>query len=121
MVRTAREEFDQLLDFLVQHAHGGSTVYQVERDLFARLLALGQTLLEVFFVLCAEQSAPQEGTGSDGTPPSLHSYTPRRYVSVFAEVEIDRPYFWAKGEAGQFPLDKALSLPEDTCSDLLRE
>jgi hypothetical protein len=121
MIRTARQEFDHLLDSLREHAEGRSTAYQVERDLFTRLLALGRLLLKIFFAHCARRSAQQKVTSSDGMSLSVHSHKPRRYVSVFGEIEIERPYFWARGEAGRFPMDEALSLPEDTYSDLLRE
>jgi len=125
MIRTARQEFDQLLDLLHSRAGSRSTAYQVERELFTRLLALGQLLLKVFFALCAQRSARQDAQQSvaceDGKDLRLHSYKPRRYVSVFGEIQIERPYFWAKDRGGQVPMDEALSLPDDVYSDLLRE
>jgi len=127
MIQTARQEFDQILDSLRAQAEAESTAYQVERDLFARLLALGRLLLEVFFAHCARRSAQQGVASKDGVASKagrrlrLHSWKPRRYVSVFGPVQIERPYFWAKGRGGHVPMDEALSLPEDTYSDLLRE
>ena len=121
MIRTTRQEFDQLLDWLHSRAESRSTAYQVERELFTRLLALGQLLLKVFFTLCAQRSAQQGLVGEDGKGLPYHSYKPRRYVSVFGETEIERPYFWQRGQAGQFPMDEALSLPDDSYSDVLRE
>ena len=51
MIHAARQEFDQLLDSLSAQAKSEATAYQVERNLFAQLLALGRRLLEVFFAL----------------------------------------------------------------------
>lgn len=125
MIRTARQEFDQLLDSLHSRAESRSTAYQVERELFTRLLALGQLLLKVFFALCAQRSARRDAQQSvaceDGEDLRLHSWKPRRYVSVFGEIQIERPYFWQRGQAGQFPMDETLSLPDDSYSDVLRE
>jgi len=121
MIRIARQEFDQILDALHAQAAAGATAYQVERDLFAQLLALGRLLLKVFFALCAERSAKQTIRSADGTVLRMHSWKRRRYVSIFGATRIERPYFWAKGKGGQVPMDEALSLPDDTYSDLLRE
>jgi hypothetical protein len=121
MIRTARQEFDQILDSLHAQATAESTAYQVERDLFARLLALGRLLLEIFFAHCARRSAQQDRVGDEGRELRLHSWKARRYISVFGETQIERPYFWRRGQAGQFPMDEALSLPDDIYSDVLRE
>ena len=123
MIRSARQGFDHLLDSLHQHVHTGSTAFQVERDLFKQLLALGRSLLQLFFVLAAQQSRnhlPDPADGA-GRPLPLHSYKRRRYVSFFGEVMIERPYFWAPGAPGRLPLDERLSLPADVYSDFLRE
>lgn len=123
MIRSARHEFDLLLDSLHQHVHAGATAFQVERDLFKQLLALGRRLLELFFVLAAQQSRKHLPDPADeaGRPLPLHSYKRRRYVSFFGEVVIERPYFWAPKGSGRLPLDERLRLPEDVYSDFLRE
>ena len=121
MIHTARQQFDRILDSLHAQSAAQATAYQVEQNLFAQLLALGRLLLKIFFALCAERSAQPTVHGADGTPLRLHSWKPRRYVSVFGEMQIERPYFWAKGRGGQMPMDAAVSLPDDAYSDLLRE
>jgi hypothetical protein len=116
MIHNARQDFERLLQTLHQHAHQASTAYQVERDLFKQLMALGRALLAIFFALAAQRWARPRQAG-----PPLHSYKRRRYVSLFGEVVLERPYFWQAGAAGAFPMDQALSLPDDAYSDLLRE
>jgi len=43
------------------------------------------------------------------------------YHSIFGKLSLWRPYFYRKGVGSESPLDEALSLGEDQCSDLLRE
>ncbi|HSR54542.1 MAG TPA: ISKra4 family transposase [Acidobacteriota bacterium] len=123
MIRSARQEFDQLLDSLHQQVHTGATAFEVERDLFKQLLALGRSLLALFFTLVAQHSSKHAPERADATdrPLPRHSYKRRRYVSFFGEVLIERPYFWAPGGPGRLPLDEQLSLPPGVYSDFLRE
>lgn len=121
MIHNARQEFDHLLDYLSRQAEQGTSAYQLERGLFTHLLALGRMLLSLFFALCAERSARQDVGDEQGRTLALHSWKRRRLMSIFGEIEIERPYFRQRGLRGRFPMDEALSLPEDTYSDLLRE
>ena len=121
MIRSARQEFDQLLDAVHEHVHRQATAFELERDLFKRLLALGRSLLALFFTLVAQQSSKHVPDDATGRPLPRHSYKRRRYVSFFGEVVIERPYFWAPGAPGRLPLDEQLSLPSDAYSDFLRE
>lgn len=121
MIHTARQEFDHLLDYLRRQADAQATAYQVERGLFKHLLALGRTLLGLFFALCAERSAHRIVCDEAGRRLGVHSHKSRRYLSLFGEIALERPYYWQRGRTGRFPMDEALSLPEDLYSDLLRE
>lgn len=121
MIHNAREEFDHLLAYLRGQAQEGATAYQVERDLFKQLLALGRMLLRLFFALCAQRSAQEVVHADTGERLPVHRHTRRRYVSLFGEIELERPYFWQRGRTGRIPMDETLSLPEDAYSDLLRE
>jgi hypothetical protein len=52
---------------------------------------------------------------------TYHERRSVRYVSVFGSLRLSRHYFTATGQAGACPLDAALSLPEHSFSDLVRE
>jgi hypothetical protein len=121
MIHNARQEFDHLLGYLRGQADRGATAYQVECSLFTHLLALGRMLLGLFFALCAERSARQGVHDEAGHRLALHSWKARRLVSIFGEIDLERPYFWQPGASGHTPMDEAVSLPEDGYSDLLRE
>ena len=95
-------------------------LHEVERQVFAKLLCLGRTLLEVFLA--------EKGTGKtenpivrDGTELRYHSTKSCVYLSVFGRVDIKRAYYWAGGQEGYFPLDEELNLPETRYSYFLQE
>ncbi|HEX5504291.1 MAG TPA: ISKra4 family transposase [Thermomicrobiales bacterium] len=98
-----------------------ATAYAVEAALFRRLLALGATLLRLFFVTRAATRPAEPVAAPDGTPLAYHDRRPRTYYSVFGKVGFTRHSFTAPGQAGVCPLDAALSLPPRCSSDLLRE
>ena len=50
IVQQARQECDALLAYVLGPEAAGQTAYTVELTLFRRLLALGATLLRLFFV-----------------------------------------------------------------------
>lgn len=103
MICTARQEFDQVLDALQAQAEAGATAYQVERDLFAQLLALGQLLLKVFFALCAERSGRKKVRSPDGTSLRIHSWKSRRYVPIFGKIEASAPIFGRRARTDRCP------------------
>jgi hypothetical protein len=119
-VLQAQRQFDALLA-LVEAAQG-QRIDCVEGDVFAGLLGLGLTLMRQFVV--------SKGTGDAG--PSLDTATgawkrlehlhPRRYVSIFGELTIDRTVYGTreKQKIQAAPLDAQLGLPEGDFSYLLQ-
>lgn len=51
----------------------------------------------------------------------FHSFKKRDYLSIFGKIEINRPYYWERGEGGVHPLDAKLNLPDCEYSYLLQE
>jgi hypothetical protein len=93
----------------------------VEFTLFRRLLALGATLLRLFFVTRAAVRPAEPVTAPDGTRLTSHDQRPTTDYSVFGKVCFERHYFIAPGQEGLCPLDAQLSLPARGYSDLLQE
>ncbi len=120
IVQQLRRDFDTLLAYVTGPASQHQTAYTVELTLFRQLLALGATLLRLFFVTRAavRPAAPQ---APDGTPLRYHDQRPTTYFSVFGKLQVWRHYFTAPGQHGVCPLDAALSLPARCYSDLLAE
>ena len=116
----ARDQFEDLLDYVGQAARQETAMHEVERSLFRSLLALGRTLLVHFL--------QQKGVGDYG--PSVCSNegeillrgatATRSYRSIFGEVDIQR-YVYGAVDEGQAPLDAELNLPEWKYSYLLQE
>jgi hypothetical protein len=119
-VLQAHQQFDALLA-LVEAAQG-QRIDCVEGDVFGGLLGLGLTLMRQFVA--------SKGTGDAG--PSLDTATgvwkrlehlhPRRYVSIFGELTIDRIVYGTreKQKIQAAPLDAQLGLPDGDFSYLLQ-
>ena len=97
------------------------TAYEVESHLWQNLLTLGQQLMQLFFNTQEEAEERQKAYKVDGVAYPYRGQRKRQYVSLFGEVTVERAYYWTKGEAGQFPLDEQLSLPERSFPDLVQK
>ena len=97
------------------------TAYEVENQLWQSLLAMGQLMMQLFFNKQEEAEERHTGYEVDGVTYGYRGQRKRQYVSLFGEVSVGRAYYWNKGEAGRFPLDEHLSLPERSFSELVQE
>jgi hypothetical protein len=97
----------------------------VEKELFSKLLGLGQGLMRVFV---ANQDRGYAGKtitvaqDEDQESVELDYYDDRDidYLSIFGPVKIPRSYYYRKGYGGVCPLDEQLNLPERKYSYLLQ-
>jgi hypothetical protein len=121
IVQQLQHEFQNLLAYVTGPEARARTAYTVELTLFRRLLALGATLLRLFFVTRAAVRPAEPVTAPDGTRLSYHDQRPTTDYSVFGKVRFWRHSFTAPGQEGRCPLDAELSLPARCYSDLLRE
>ena len=120
LVLQAHQQFGMLLA-LVEEAKG-QRIDCVEGDVFGGLLGLGLILMRQFVA--------SKGTGdvgplldtATGTWKRLESLHPRRYVSIFGELTIDRTVYGtrAKQKIQAVPLDAQLGLPDGDFSYLLQ-
>ena len=121
IVQQVQHDFHALLAYVTGPDSTTQTAYTVELTLFRQLLALGATLLRLFFVTRAAER-PAAPVPAPGAPQlTYHDCRPITYYSIFGKVRFERHYFIAPGHPGCCPLDAALSLPERCYSDLLRE
>ena len=121
IVQHVQHDFQALVAYVTGPEARLQTAYTVELTLFRRLLALGATLLHLFFVMRAAVRPSGTVTGSDGTPLTYHDQRPTTDDAVFGKVRVWRHYFTTRGQAGRCPLDAELSLPARGDSDLLGE
>jgi hypothetical protein len=115
------EQYRQLLASVIGTESRTASAYEVERRLVRGVLALGGTLLRLFFESRAATRPAGPVVGSDGTVLAYHDRRPVTYLSVFGKIAFHRHAFAAPGQAVVCPLDAELSLPERCYSDLLRE
>jgi hypothetical protein len=119
IVREIRTEFESMLSYVKESK--AATADQVERGIFKRLLELGFRLMLLFFTLRAEAYPRTSVETKTGEKLPYFDDKKRGHYSIFGKLPFWRPYFYAKGVAGQSSLDAALSLGSDCYSDLVRE
>ncbi|MGK2958176.1 MAG: ISKra4 family transposase, partial [Acidimicrobiales bacterium] len=115
-----RAEFETMLQFVTSEKAQTATADQVEKRLFRLLLSLGAQLLLLFFQM-RSQTCSRNTIAVNGQEIPYHSEQKRVYLSIFGEIPVWRPYFYASEAGGHTPLDAELSLGIDRYSDLLRE
>jgi hypothetical protein len=115
-----RAEFETMLQFVTSEEAQTATADQVEKRLFRLLLSLGTQLLLLFFQM-RSQTCSRHTIAVNGQDIPYHSEQKRVYLSIFGEIPVWRPYFYASEAGGHTPLDAELSLGIDRYSDLLRE
>ena len=86
----ATEEFKAMVEWIDQADEEGFRIDQVERDLFARLLSLGFSLLEAYVAKFGCGDAGETLQQEDRTVRRSSEPHRRRYVSIFGELSLDR-------------------------------
>src|SRR2546421_4013138 len=115
------EQYRALLNYVTGAGSRTASAYDVELRVFRGVLALGGTLLRLFFESRAATRPAGPVVSPDGTVLAYHDRRPVTYLSVFGKLVFWRHAFAAPGQAMVCPLDAELSLPERCYSDLLRE
>ncbi len=120
LVLQARRPFDALLALV--EAALNERIDRVEGQIFAELLGLGLTLLRPFIAQHGSGDAGPMLDTATGTWQRLEDLHPRRYLSIFNELTLDRTVYGtrAKQKIQAVPLDAPLGLPEGDFSYLLQ-
>jgi len=120
LVLQAHQQFDALLA-LVEEAKS-QRIDCFEGDVFAGLLCMGLTLVRLFVVNKGTGDAGPSLDTAAGVWKRLENLHPRRYVSIFGEMTIDRTVYGTreKQKLQAAPLDAQLGLPDGDFSYLLQ-
>ena len=124
MILNSEACFKGILDY-VQEEGNDQAIDEVEKELFSKLLELGQGLMRVFVAQQDRGYAGETITVSqdeDQESVELDYYDDRAidYLSIFGAIEINRSYYYKKGHGGICPLDEQLNLPDRKYSYLLQ-
>jgi hypothetical protein len=120
LVVQARRQFEALLALV--EATKDERIDRVEGKLFGELLNLGLTLLGQYVAQHGTGDAGPTWATPAGTCKRLEDLHPRRYVSIFGEMSINRTVYGtrAKQKIRAVPLDARLGLPDGDFSYLLQ-
>lgn len=103
IIQDIRTDFEKMIDFVMGEAAHTATADQIERGLFGLLLAMGIKLLGLFFVMRSQACTRDKYQRRDGCELPYQQEKKRDYYSIFGKLPIWRPYFYKKGQGGQFP------------------
>jgi hypothetical protein len=116
-----KTDFDDIISKVSEAGNEACTAYQMERHLWQQMLKLGGRLMQLFFHASSQAAQRDEVYTGAGQRIPYHSDRKRKYVSIFGELSISRPYFYHAQAGKQSPLDATLGLGSDCYSDFLRE
>lgn len=120
-IAEGEEALQVLLSFVRENA-GQLQAHEAEKGIFKRLMPLGLAAMRVYFA--------ERGTGDVGTAVEREDgmvllregkLRERDYFSIFGKLDVPRTCYRALGEAGIFPLDEHVNVPERCYSYFLQE
>jgi hypothetical protein len=122
------QELHQIVNQLISHvadeAQRQTPIHQIESQVFKTLLQAGRVVIEMLIAAQGTGDVGDEHTlADDRTLKRSAEPQPRRYVSIFGELEISRYVYAARdGQKIEFiPVDARLALPESVFSYLLQD
>lgn len=121
IAQNIRIEVEELIEMVSGENSYKKTAYEIEGQLWWRMLGLARQLLQLFFVASAKQEVRHKSYELNGKKYRYAGQRKRSYVSLFGEVEVRRACYWLRGEGSQYPLDEDLSLPRRSFSDWVQE
>src|SRR5436190_21728279 len=108
----ARDEFRSLVEFIERATSEGLRIDEVERGLWQGVLRVGFALLKAFVAEAGDGDVGKTYEHEGKTLHRLEEPRPRRYVSIFGELEIARyVYALREKQRARAPLDAQSDLP----------
>jgi hypothetical protein len=118
----AQEQLQAIQAYVEEASGQQERIDKVERSLFAQLLALGRTLLEGFVAAQGDGDVGPTLDHDECTRKRSADVQPRRYLSIFGELRIERfVYAERPKQAAVAPLDARLGLPAGEFSYVLED
>jgi len=116
-------EFEQMAAFVRRASADGRSIHDVELGLWKQLLGVGHAMMEGFIAGAGTGDLGPELEHEGRTLRRLEQTHPRRYVSIFGELQIDRHVYGTRETQKHevLPLDARLDLPEGEYSYVLQD
>lgn len=115
------QEVKELFEFVTRHA-ADMTAYQMEQDIFARVMQIGLAAMKCYFAAKGPGDVGDTLLLPDGRVASkAAALCGRDYFSVFGKFTVPRTVYRAFARPGVMPLDAQADLPERCYSYLLQE
>jgi len=123
LLLNAQKQFDTLKESILDHSQQQSRLDQVERNLFAELLALGLTLLKAFVAGAGLGDEGKQVMPGDRTLHRSDQPRQRLYRSIFGKLSIRRFVYAqsAKKKIEYAPTDVRLGLPRGEYSYVMED
>lgn len=122
--RSLLDQVNEMADAIVKAVDEGTSAYDVEKDLWLKMLNLGHNAMGLFFKSCGDGNKGEVVILPDGEQVNrLEKRRIKVYLTVFGEFEISRVVYGSReGQKIQYvPLDARLQLPESKFSYLLQD
>ena len=101
---------------------GKLEAHEAEKGIFKRLLPIGLAAMKLYFAQRGTGDVGPAVTRADGMRlPREQQLRERDYFSLFGKFAVPRTCYRTPGEAGIFPLDAQVNLPERCYSYFLQE
>ncbi len=114
-------EVKELFEFVTTHAED-MTAYQMEHDIFARLMQRGFAAMKGYFAAKGTGDVGEQLTFPNGTVATKSEVLcGRAYFSVFGKFTVPRTAYQRYGRASVMPLDAQADLPERCYSYVLQD
>lgn len=121
IIQQIQNKVSQLIDMCQGEQAMQMTAYKAEANIWKQLLSIGASLLSLYFTSRAKAMTQKEWVNQDGETVPLHSQKKRRYITLFGELVIKRPWYYAAGQKGISPLEDKVQMPKTSYSDLVKE
>ena len=114
-------EVKELFEFVTQHA-GDMTAYQMEYDIFAKVMQIGFAAMKCYFATKGTGDVGATLVFDDGkVATKAKGLCGRDYFSVFGKFAVPRTVYRVYAQPGVMPLDVQADVPERCYSYLLQE
>lgn len=115
------QEVKELFEFVANFAKD-MTAYQMEHDIFARVMKIGLAAMKAYFATKGTGDVGEELRFADGRVAAKQALLcGKAYFSVFGKFTVPRTAYQSPGRASVMPLDAQVDLPERCYSYLLQE